>query len=55
MRVGIIGAGPRGILVTSQLFNQLQYHSEQPNHCQSRCLTHGIARLRRIRWWSWQC
>ncbi|GAA3185450.1 FAD/NAD(P)-binding protein [Lentilactobacillus kefiri] len=29
MRVGIIGAGPRGILVTSQLFNQYKYHSEQ--------------------------
>lgn len=29
MKVGIIGAGPRGILVTSQLFNQYKYHSEQ--------------------------
>lgn len=29
MKVGIIGAGPRGILMTSQLFNQYKYHSEQ--------------------------
>lgn len=29
MKVGIIGAGPRGVLVTSQLFNQYKYHSEQ--------------------------
>ena len=29
MKVGIIGAGPRGILLTSQLFNQYKYHSDQ--------------------------
>lgn len=29
MKVGIIGAGPRGILVTSQLFNQYKYNSDQ--------------------------
>ncbi len=29
MRIGIIGAGPRGILVTSQLFNQYKYNSDQ--------------------------
>lgn len=29
MEVGIIGAGPRGILVTSQLFNQYKYNSDQ--------------------------
>lgn len=29
MKVGIIGAGPRGILLTSQLFNQYKYRSDQ--------------------------
>lgn len=29
MKVGIIGAGPRGVLLTSQLFNQYKYHSDQ--------------------------
>ena len=29
MKVGIIGAGPRGILMVSQLFNQFKNRSDQ--------------------------
>lgn len=39
MKVGIIGAGPRGILLTSQLFNQYKYHSDQTENCRLPCLT----------------
>ncbi len=32
MNVGIIGAGPRGVILTSQLLNQFKYNADQPEN-----------------------